>query len=179
MMLSMLNQVPIVAFAGLTVWAAGVDIRRLMIPNRIVAAIAALWLVHAALRFGAGVPAETLFLAVAVGAAAFAVGLVLFMLRLAGGGDVKLFAAVALWAGPGLIVPLALMTALFGGALAVGYLTVRTARNMTAATVPGTAPPTLVMALRGALKSEVPFGVAIAAGGLMVAFRLLFAPAVI
>ena len=56
MILSMLSQSLIVAFAGLVVWAAVSDLKRFIIPNRIVAAIAVLWLIHAAARLAAGAP---------------------------------------------------------------------------------------------------------------------------
>src|SRR3546814_514239 len=55
----------------------------------------------------------------ALGSGAFALGFLLFALRLCGGGDVKLFAAVSLWAGPSLFIPFAYYTALAGGLMAL------------------------------------------------------------
>jgi prepilin peptidase CpaA len=65
-----------------------------------------------------------------------------------GGGDVKLLASTSVWAGPALVFPLLMVTALAGGLVAVGVLAARRRR------------------------SPLPYGVAIAAGGLVVAQRL-------
>jgi len=176
MFVTLMNQVLIVAFAGCVLWAAFGDLRRFIIPNRLVGTIAALWLVYAGLRFSAGAPLSDIALAAGVGVGAFALGVALFMGRLIGGGDAKLFAAVALWAGPTLMMPLLTTTLICGGVLALVYLAMRTGRNMVAVTVPGVAAPGFAAALRGALKTQVPFGVAIAAGGLLIAYRLFFGP---
>ncbi len=178
MFVILLNQILIVAFAGCVLWAAVGDMRRFTIPNRLVGAIATLWVGYAILGVATGVSFSHVALAAGFGVGAFALGVVLFMGRLIGGGDVKLFAAVALWAGPQLAMPLAMTTLICGGALALAYLALRTARNMAAVTVPGVAVPSFGAALLGALKTEVPFGVAIAAGGLLVAYRLFFGPVV-
>lgn len=177
MMMAMLVQFLIAAFAGLAVWAAASDIRRLLIPNRVVAAIAALWPAYAFASVTGGAPLAAALYALAIGVAAFAIGVGLFAARLFGGGDVKLLAAVALWAGPLHVTDFVMATVASGGALALAFLAVRTARLMGAAVLPGTAQPTLAQAFRGALKTQVPFGVAIAAGALVVASRLAFAPA--
>src|SRR3546814_1058931 len=55
----------------------------------------------------------------ALGSGAFALGFLLFALRLCGGGDVQLFAAVSLWAGSSLFIPFAYYTALAGGLMAL------------------------------------------------------------
>jgi prepilin peptidase CpaA len=49
----------------------------------------------------------------------FAIGFLLFALNFIGGGDAKLLAAVALWAGPEHILDLLLVTALAGGGLSL------------------------------------------------------------
>src|SRR3546814_3958061 len=83
-------------FAGILVAAAASDWRSLTIPNRYSLAAVALFPSYAIAMGG------TVDWAVHLGfaGAAFGLGFVLFALRLCGGGDVKLFAAVALWAGP-------------------------------------------------------------------------------
>ena len=60
--------------------------------------------------------------ALAVAAAVFVFGFVLFARQLIGGGDVKLIAAVSLWAGPEHLALFALVTSLAGGVLALGSL---------------------------------------------------------
>jgi prepilin peptidase CpaA len=178
MIVSMLSQISIAAFAGLVLWAAASDMRRFIIPNRVAAAIAVLWIAHAGLRWTAGAPAVDLVFALALGIGAFALGVVLFMMRLAGGGDVKLFAAIALWAGPAHAAVFLTLTLFAGGIVALAYLSVRTLRAMTTAPMAGIAPAGFGPALAVALKSQVPFGIAIAAGGLFVAVRLFFGPSI-
>src|SRR3546814_19169935 len=84
----------ILAFAGILVAAAASDWRSLTIPNRYSLAAVALFPSYAIAMGG------TVDWAVHLGfaGAAFALGFVLFALRLCGGGVVKLFPPVALWA---------------------------------------------------------------------------------
>jgi len=82
-------------FAVLLLISAAEDARRLIIPNRYCLAIA---LLYPAYVLSAPAPVDWPG-AAAVAAGALAVGFVIFSFRAAGGGDVKLFAAVALWAG--------------------------------------------------------------------------------
>src|SRR5690606_24252582 len=103
----------ILAFAGLLIAAAASDWRTLTVPNRYSLAIAALFAPYAL------VTGEVAWLAhLGVAAAAFGLGFLLFTLRLCGGGDVKLFAAAALWAGPHLLLALVYYTAISGGFMA-------------------------------------------------------------
>lgn len=173
-MLSMLEQFLIAAFAGLLLWAAASDVARFVIPNRICAAIAALWPAYAAARLGGGLSLHDAAFGLAFGAGALVAGFLLFAMRLVGGGDVKLFAATALWAGPALGLPFVFVVLAGGGILALSYLAFRTLRAMCDAPVPGLPRANLGGAIAGALRSEVPFGVAIALGGLFVAWRLFF-----
>jgi prepilin peptidase CpaA len=105
------------------------------------------------------------------------VGLLLFRVELIGGGDVKLLAALSLWAGADQLVSFILVTTLTGGALSVislayrrwgGLIAAQLAMlGFAAATARAAAiadPPT-----GGAPdRSTLPYGVAIAAGGLAV-----------
>ena len=80
----------------------------------------------------------------------------------------KLFAAAALWAGPELILPFGIYTSLAGGVMVLFmWLQHRLARA-----------PSIGMALHTAAdadfsKQPMPYGAAIAVGGLYVAFTLL------
>jgi prepilin peptidase CpaA len=101
-------------------------------------------------------------------AVAFAVGFLFFVLRVCGGGDVKLFAAVALWAGPAHFVPMLFYTTVSGGLMAVGmWLHHKFGR--------AAVPATLAYASRDTAfsKQPMPYAVAIAVGGLFVALQLL------
>jgi len=102
-----------ILFVALIAFAAYTDATSFRIPNRITAGLAALypaWVVSSPLPID-----WTAALAVTGGV--FAVGFMLFAARVVGGGDVKLLAAAALWAGPGLILDFLLVAAVAGGAL--------------------------------------------------------------
>jgi prepilin peptidase CpaA len=144
----------LLAFAILLLWAAGEDMRRLIIPNWISLAVVGLYPVFALTS-----PAATDWL-LAAGTAALVLlgGFMLFAVRLMGGGDVKLMAAVALWAGPGRLPLLISVTAIVGGVVAAGLLVIRWVRSRRQG--------------RDAGSAVMPYGVAIAAGGLAVALSL-------
>ncbi|MCG5075277.1 prepilin peptidase [Paraburkholderia tagetis] len=76
---------------------AGCDLRMRRLPNAAVAAVAALYFVNAAVT---GFGRASCDIHVAAGVAALAVAAVMFRWGWLGGGDVKLAAAVFLWAGP-------------------------------------------------------------------------------
>ena len=137
------------AAIGLFVAAAVVDGRSRRIPNPLPLGLALLGLLRiaAGLAAGAGFGAAALDLAAA--AAVFLAGAVAFRFRLLGGGDVKLIAAAALWLGAAALGPFLLATALAGGGLAIGFLLVRYARP-------------------DGLAAGLPYGIAIAAGGILV-----------
>jgi prepilin peptidase CpaA len=159
--------VPLIGFAALMAVAAIEDLRRLVIPNGLIIGLCILWPLHLATAAHA-----TPVLAVeAVGGAAavFLAGAMLFSRGLIGGGDVKLLSAASLWAGAGAIPPLLALTGVFGGLLALLFLTPlgawitasRGTRSGPGASGPGA----------GALAADavpVPYGVAIAAAALTV-----------
>jgi prepilin peptidase CpaA len=141
------------------------------IPNALVAAVALLWL--------GTVPSHSL--AASVGALATAgsilgSGMLLWRCGLLGGGDVKLMAALGLWAGPANVAELVLVVALSGGALALGaclvwrspipalssMLRLRLAPFCGQGALPVPALPT----------RSIPYGVAIASGGCWLVHRL-------
>ncbi|MCH6588536.1 MAG: prepilin peptidase [Proteobacteria bacterium] len=93
------------------------DLLWLRIPNWVVVAIAALYPIYV---LSAAQPVAWQG-ALVLAALVFAIGFALYSFRLLGGGDVKLLAVVALWAGPLQITAFLLSTAIIGGLLA-GYL---------------------------------------------------------
>jgi prepilin peptidase CpaA len=151
-------------FAAALVWAAAGDARRLLIPNRIVVGIVALYPV-----FVFSAPIEVAWLAaLGIAFATFALGALLFACGCAGGGDVKLIAATTLWAGPDLIAPFLIVTAFAGGIVAIAVS--RPVRALLRRLTPVAEGDALVLP---AVKSgPVPYGIAIACGGLFVAARL-------
>ena len=138
--------------------AAVTDLFTLTVPNRIVIALALLFLLAAPL---AGFGLADIGVHAGLALAALALGFALFALGLVGGGDAKLFAASCLWLGPQAIVPYALYAALIGGALALLLLFWRAQ------------PLPAMLASKGWLvrlhspNEGMPYGIALAAAGLL------------
>ena len=141
----------LIALVVLLVIAAVGDVRRYLIPNRLCGAVAALALPYwIAVCMGADVPLlSALGLQIGVAFLVFAGFALLFALGAMGGGDVKLIAALALWV-PAIRIPEMLFyVALAGGVLALVLIVIRR--------------------VRGSTSRAVPYGLAIAAGGIGVA----------
>jgi prepilin peptidase CpaA len=125
------------------------DGRSRRIPNPLPLALALVGLVRIAIGLGSGAGAGAAALDLVAAAAVFLAGGAAFRFRMLGGGDVKLFAAAALWLGAAALGPFVLATALAGGALALGFLLARHLRP-------------------DGLAAGLPYGIAIAAGGILV-----------
>jgi len=136
------------------VWAAASDLFRYLIPNRVCALVAAAY----GIAFF-GLPQMTWLAGLAVGLAVLCVGAVLFFRNWVGGGDVKLAAVIALWAGPTLLSDFALVTSLTGAALSAIMLSPLRRVMPQAPAADGVA---------HGLRQPMPFGVPLAAGGLWV-----------
>lgn len=161
---TILPHVALLCFAGLS-FAAGIsDICSYTIPNRYSLAIALVYPAHILL---AAQPVDWLGALITFGSA-MAVGFLLYSFRLIGGGDAKFFAVVALWAGPALIMEFTLYTTLFGGVVAV-FLLLK--HRLDRAVTPEMALYT--PSDPGFSKQLMPYGTAIAAGALYVAFTLI------
>jgi prepilin peptidase CpaA len=154
----LLRQGVAVALSGVLLWAAVSDAIRRRIPNRSVLAVVALYAVWAWIGGGVGAGAALLIAAISL-----AVGFALFAFKIWGGGDGKLFAAVALFAGAGHFSTLILVTAVAGGLMAILSLASRPARALAIWHMKG----------QGDFGRGIPYGVAIAAGGLVVTWGQL------
>jgi len=99
--------------------AAFTDITRYTIPNWLTGAIA---LAFPLVALWAGIPPLVILVHIGVGIFALGMGMMFFALGWLGGGDAKLIAAAALWAGPTGVWIFALAAALAGGALTLGLL---------------------------------------------------------
>ena len=131
--------------ALLLVVAAVIDVRTFTISNRLNLAVALLaplfwWSVHLPLWPDVG-------LQIAVAAGVFVLLAVAFYAGMMGGGDVKLAAALALWFSPETTLTFLIYMSIAGGVLTVVVMVLHRARKK-------------------AGKPEVPYGVAIAIGGL-------------
>lgn len=174
---AMLGHLAVVgAFVALMAAAAVEDLRGFRISNRLVVAVLALYPLHLWLApwavNGLGGVITALIL--------FALGAGLFALGGMGGGDVKLLAALGLWAGPVEIWTVLAVVALAGGLLALAILAGRRwhrAKGGDGDSVhPGPAPQgwrarvdTLIHA------PVVPYGVPIGLGGGVLGFGLFLA----
>ena len=154
-------QLSLLAAALALVIAAGSDLRRYMIPDTCSLVLLATFLVY--VLSGATHAAWPLHLAVAV--LVFLAGIGVFAAGLAGGGDVKLFAATALWAGPELLAGLVVVMSLAGGLLAMAVLS-RTwlLRRVSPVSVDRGAEASIA-------QQPIAYGLAIAVGGLFVLAR--------
>jgi prepilin peptidase CpaA len=138
--------------AALVVAAAG-DLKSRTIPNRLNAAIALGAVVY---WFASGLdPWPDMAIRLGVAAAVFALFAGVFALGMMGGGDVKLLAALALWLPPAGVLFLLVAMSLGGGALTIAMWVRHKLR-------------------RSSHTLEVPYGVAIAFGGLwLISERIL------
>jgi prepilin peptidase CpaA len=136
------------AAVGLFAAAAVTDTRSRRIPNPLPAGLALLGLARIVLGLAAGTGLAAAGLDLAAAAAVFTATAVAFRFRLLGGGDAKLLAAGALWLGAAALGPFLLATALAGGALAIAFLLTGLVR-------------------RDAVAAGLPYGIAIAAGGIL------------
>lgn len=159
----MIAQICVLVFALAACLAALWDLRSFIIPNSISAGIALLWPVYA---IAAGLNLEAMAYAVATGFGVLIVGMLGWSRGWIGGGDVKLFSAVVLWAGPAGLLTLTLHTAIAGGVLSLVWLI---------------STPIRFVAVRAGLPvaltppKHIPYGVAIAAAAVLLSTRLLAA----
>ena len=133
--------------AAILVVAAVIDIRTFTISNRLnltVALLAPVYWVSVSLAPWPGVPVQ-----IAAGATVFILLAAAFYAGMMGGGDVKLAAALALWFPPSVTVQFLVVMSLAGGALTIGLLAWHRARSREG-------------------RPKIPYGVAIAFGGLTI-----------
>jgi prepilin peptidase CpaA len=146
-------------FPGAMALAAANDLFTMTVPNRLALALVAFFFVMAPM---VGLGWSDIGLHVALALAALAVTFALFSFGWIGGGDAKLFAATCLWLGPEALFTYSIYTALLGGALTLMLLFWRRL------------PLPVMLTSQGWLtrlhspKEGVPYGIALAAAGLLV-----------
>jgi prepilin peptidase CpaA len=158
---------PLAAFAVLLLVAACSDVATMTIPNWVSIALTALFPVAALI---AGQPWIAIGAHLLFGFAVLAVSFFLFQAKVLGGGDAKLIAAAAVWTGGAAFGTFAIWTVLVGGLLALTLLIVRWRIK------PAETRPAFVNRLLKP-RGGVPYGVAIAVGGLMALHALPMASA--
>jgi prepilin peptidase CpaA len=153
----MLEPVLLAAVGAAMIAGAVYDAATLTIPNWISGLLLALFPLVA---FNADLSWTEAGVHVGVGAAALVAGAVLFGFGLIGGGDAKLFAAVSLYIGLASFGKYAFAVAMAGGVLACLVLLMRwVSRSGLEVQFPW---------LKHLTRKDLPYGVAIAAGGLFV-----------
>ena len=146
-------------FPGAMALAAATDFFTMTVPNRIALVLVAGFLVAAPL-VSLGWPEIGLHFGLAV--AALVVTFTLCSFGWIGGGDAKLFAATCLWVGPAALLSYSVFSALIGGALTLALLFWR-----------GVPLPAMLISQNWLVrlhdpKEGVPYGIALAAAGLLV-----------
>jgi prepilin peptidase CpaA len=146
-------------FPAAMAFAAATDLVTFTVPNRISVVLLAGFLVLAAMI---GLGWSDIGLHVAAGAGALVLGFVFFACGWIGGGDAKLFAATALWLGPAALPSYALIASVLGGGLTLALIYWRGLPLL----------PATLNAQSWAVrlhdnKQGVPYGIALAAAGLL------------
>jgi prepilin peptidase CpaA len=163
-LLALLHVACLALVAALLVGAGAQDLRSMQIANGFSLAIAGLFVVWAAIGLVDGqMSLENLAWALGCGVAVFGAGAVAFALGALGGGDVKLLAAISLFAGPQRLLGFLIITAIAGGLLGLAIL---------AGAPIGRPAMAGAGTLRTRLRAGLPYGPAIAVGGLWVAASL-------
>jgi prepilin peptidase CpaA len=152
----------LLAFIGLLGWAAYSDVLSFRIPNRVVLAIVFLYPAHVVASY----PEVNWIGGVATGGVLLGICFLLYVMRWTGAGDAKLIAGVGLWAGPDQVVLFVLATAIVGALISLLVMIRRYFGSL--AVERGS----LLMRVLPVLSEHIPYGVAISAGGLVVAVRL-------
>ena len=137
----------LVALAVILIVAAVIDVRTFTISNRLnltVALLAPVYWASVALSPWPGIAVQ-----IAAAATVFVLFAGAFYAGMMGGGDVKLASELALWFSPGSTLKFLVLMSLAGGVLTIGILALHRARGRTG-------------------RPEIPYGVAIAFGGLAI-----------
>jgi prepilin peptidase CpaA len=154
----------LIAFALLLLLAAWQDWRTMHIADGISLGIIGLFTAWALTGLGAGsLSLADLALALVCAAGMFGLGALGFAAGAIGGGDVKLAAAASLFAGQAFLLDFVMVTAVVGGLLAVAILVGAPIGPVVSAGAGR---------VRARLRGSLPYGPAIAAGGLWVALAL-------
>ncbi|WP_281349266.1 A24 family peptidase [Parvibaculum sedimenti] len=155
----MLSILPIVVFAAAMIFAGIRDLTTMTIPNWLTLGLALAFFITAPL---VGVPLSEIALHASAGLALLLVGMAAFAMGWIGGGDAKFVAAASLWVGWGQALPYLLVASIFGGVLTLLILFYR---NMP---LPGFLFRVNWIARLHDRKEGVPYGLALAAAGLII-----------
>jgi prepilin peptidase CpaA len=155
----------LIAFALLLIAAGWQDLRTMRIANRLSVGVAVAFVLWSLVGLAAGtLVVGDMALAVTCAVGVFFIGALAFAAGALGGGDVKLLAAASLFAGSTFLLDFLTVVALVGGAMGLALLA--------GAPIGPETPAGDGATVRARLRSGLPYGPAIAAGGLWVAAHL-------
>lgn len=154
----MLEIIVLTIFPGLLIVAAVGDLLTYRIPNWISLALVCLFAISVLV---AGLDWMVIAIHAGVAVALLAVGMGLFALKLLGGGDAKLLAAIGLWLGFTPLLPYLFWITVVGGLLAASVLLFRKLSFPTDFSAPAW------LARLHNKQEGIPYGIAIAAGALL------------
>jgi prepilin peptidase CpaA len=140
-------------------FAASMDLLTMTIPNRLCLALALGFFLFALVS---SAPLHLVLWNVSCGVAVLVVMFTLFSLGWIGGGDAKFAAATALWIGWGSMLDYSLSAAIYGGVLTVILILARRAP------LPERLAKLAWLARLHHPKTGVPYGIALAAAGMMI-----------
>lgn len=138
------------------------DVKSRRVPNGLVASLALLGILASTLR-------QPWFDGLAAALLGIGTGLALWLpfwlLHMLGAGDVKLFAAASAWLGPSLAVEGALLTALYGGLVALAFMLVRRGVPFTVVRLAhAVRSPGILRDEQGSREARLPYALAMTAG---------------
>jgi len=157
--MSLLISLLVMIFPIAMAFAAANDLLTMKIPNVISGALVGGFV---ALALITRMPLEIFGLHLACGLGVLILTFTLFAMKLFGGGDAKLMAAGALWMGAEQVLPFLVFVTIFGGTLCLLILSYRRVVPANLWPLPGWAQRLHISG------GPVPYGIAIAAGGLMI-----------
>lgn len=146
-------------FPAIMAFAAFSDMLTMTIPNRVSLLLVAGFIAMAVLT---GMPLKTFGMHLAAGLLVLTVTFSMFAFGWIGGGDAKLAAATGLWCGFGVLIEYLVFASILGGFLTLGILYLRTFY------LPEFAIKIDWIARLHHHKTGIPYGIALAAAGLMV-----------
>jgi prepilin peptidase CpaA len=156
---TLISILALLVFGGLMVWAAIGDVRSFTITNKLNIAIAVAFLLFA---MPMGMAGADIFNHLKIALVTIAITISMFYVGIYGGGDAKMTGAIALWMGPGAMIPFIFYTAVSGGAL---VLVLIAGRQIAKKLGLPKSPKWARRILRK--RSAVPYGVALGIGALI------------
>lgn len=155
----MLDLAVLAIFPGVMIFAAISDMLTMKIPNLASIVLALGFLV---LALATGMPMIKIGGHLLAGFVVLAICFVMFNLGWIGGGDAKLAAATSLWLGFGLLPSYGVLASIFGGILTLAILQMRRLHDV------GGFLSRFAIGKAGDAKVGIPYGIALAAAGLVV-----------